>query len=183
MRIPAYSIVAGLVLAGIIHISIVFLIPVLASQDAWSKLTTAGPKWQFTRLNNAEKADNNLLSSTDPLFQIAACRFSLGESPLLIRASGKLPFWSVAIFDRLGKNVHSFNDRTAIDQQLNLLIVNPVQMSILRQDPPAAIEQAVIVETQISKGFVLIRALQPDPSWAPAVDAFLGNAACEKFSF
>jgi uncharacterized membrane protein len=183
MRFPVYSVVAGLILAGIIHISIIFLIPLQASQDAWSKLATTGPKWQFRRLNQAGKSSESLLLATDPLFQTAACRFSLGDSPLVIRASGQLPFWSVAVFDRLGKNIHSFNDRTAIDQQLNLLIVNPVQMSILRQDPPASIEQAVIIETQIKKGFVLIRALQPDISWAPAIDRFLDEAACEKFSY
>jgi uncharacterized membrane protein len=182
MKFPLYSIVAGVVLAGIIHISIILLIPVFASQDAWSKLTSTGPEWQFTRLNNAGKTGKNLLSSTDPLFEIAACRFSLNKSPLLVRAFGRIPFWSVAVFDRFGKNVYSFNDRTAIDRQLNLLIVSPVQMSVLRQDPPASIEQSIIVETRISQGFILIRALQPDPSWVPAVDSFLGGAVCEKFS-
>ena len=181
MKSSALSIIAGLILAGIIHISIVLMIPAFASQDAWSKLTSTGEEWHFTRLNNANKNGANLLSSTDPLFQTAACRFSLSETPLLVRAFGDLPFWSVAVFNRHGKIIYSFNDRTAIDQQLNLLIVNPVQMAVLRQDPPASIEQSIIVKTSIDKGFVLIRALQPDPSWVPAVNNFLGEAACEKF--
>lgn len=182
MRFPFYQIIAGLVLAGIIHITIILLIPSLATQDAWSKLVAAGSPWRITRLNEAGKNGSSLLSGTDPSFQTASCRFSLTDSPVVIRASGDLPFWSVAVFDRLGKNVYSFNDRTAIDQKLNLLILNSVQMSVLREDPPATIEQSIVVETQINEGFVLIRALQPDDSWGPAVDAFFGAAICKKFA-
>ncbi len=183
MKIPIYQIVSGILLAGIIHISIILLIPTLASQDAWSKLVLLGPQWQFTRLNNAGENGSGVLAATDPLFQTSSCRFSLAEGPALIETTGILPFWSVAVFDRYGKNVYSFNDRTAIEQQLNLLILNSVQMSILREDPPASVEQSIVVETQINEGFVLVRALQPDSSWVPAIDAFLGNASCKKFSF
>ena len=183
MRLPIYQIISGILLAGIIHITIILLIPTLASQDAWSKLVAIGPQWHFTRLNNADENGSGVLAGTDPMFQTSACRFSLAESPVFIETTGNLPFWSVAVFDRYGKNVYSFNDRTAIDQQLNLLILNSVQMSILREDPPASVEQSIVVETQINEGFVLVRALQPDNSWAPAIDAFLDNASCKKFKF
>lgn len=183
MRLPIYQIISGILLAGIIHITIILLIPTLASQDAWSKLVSIGPQWHFTRLNNARENGSSVLAGTDPLFQTSACRFSLAEGPALIETTGNLPFWSVAVFDRYGKNVYSFNDRTAIDQQLNLLILNSVQMSILREDPPASVEQSIVVETQINEGFVLVRALQPDNSWVPAIDTFLGNASCKKFIF
>lgn len=183
MKIPFYQIISGLLLAGIIHISIILLIPSLASQDAWSKLVSIGPQWKFNRLNNAGENKSSLLTATDPLFQLASCRFSLAEGPAHIQTNGHLPFWSVAVFDRYGKNVYSFNDRTTIDQQLNLLILNSVQMSILREDPPAAVEQSIVVEAQIDEGFVLVRALQPDNSWDPAIDSFLSSAKCEKFVF
>ena len=183
MRFPVYQLIAGIILAGIIHITIVLLIPSLASKDAWSKLVTAGPQWQITRLNHTGNGKSSLLAAIEPQFQTASCRFSLQESPVFIRADGDLPFWSVAVFDRYGDNVYSFNDRTAIDQQLNLLILNSLQMSVLREDPPAAVEQSIVVETPITEGFVLVRALQPDPSWASAVDKFFSDAACEKFTF
>ncbi len=183
MRFPVYPIISGLVLAGIVHISIILLIPTLASQDAWSKLVATGPQWNFSRLNQKGGNNSSLLSATDPLFELASCRFTLSEGPVLIKSAGRLPFWSVAVFDRFGKNVYSFNDRTTIDQQLNLLILNPVQMSILREDPPASVDQSIVVEAQIDEGFILIRALQPDDSWIPAIDDFLNNASCERFSF
>ncbi len=183
MRFPIYPVIAGLILAGIIHIIIVLLIPSLASKDAWSKLVTAGPQWQFTRLNHNNNDGSSLLTAIDPQFQTASCRFSLQDNPVFIRADGDLPFWSVAVFDRFGDNVYSFNDRTAIDQKLNLLILNSLQMSVLREDPPATVEQSIVVETQITEGFVLVRALQPDPTWATAVNKFFDKAVCEKFAF
>ena len=183
MKLLIYQIISGILLAGIIHISVILLIPNLASQDAWSKLVSIGSPWHFTRLNNVGKDGSGVLAETDPLFQTSSCRFSLAEGPALIQTTGNLPFWSVAIFDRYGKNVYSFNDRTAIDQQLNLLILNSVQMSILREDPPASVEQSIVVETQINEGVVLVRALQPDNSWAPAINTFLDNASCQKFIF
>ncbi len=181
MKPPLVSIAAGLVLAGIIHISIILLVPNFASQDAWTKLKSAGPEWQFSRLNSAGQKNSNLLSSIDPLFQISACRYSLTNSALQIEAFGDLPFWSVAIFDRFGKNIYSFNNRTAIDRKLNLLVVSPVQMSLLRQDLPDLIKKAIVVESNADAGFVLIRALQADPTWETIVDNFLGEAKCERF--
>ncbi len=180
MKIPLVSIAAGLILAGIIHISVILLVPIFASQDAWSKLKSAGPEWQFSKLNSAGEKRSNLLFSTDPLFQISACRYSLTDSSLRIGAFGDLPFWSVAVFDRFGKNIYSFNNRIAIGQKLNLLVVSPVQMSLLRQDPPDLVKNAIIVESDADAGFVLIRALQADPTWEAIVDNFLGEAKCER---
>ena len=182
MKVPVISIVAGLVMAGIVHIAVILLVPVLASQDAWSKLLVTGPEWQFARLNSSKSAHANLLSEIDPLFQISACRYSLSSGSLRVRSNGNLPYWSVAVFDRYGGIIYSFNNRTAIDQKLNLLVVTPLQMSQLRQNPPESIEQAIVVEADINRGFVLIRALQSDLTWAPAVDNFLGEASCENLA-
>lgn len=175
-----YHLLIGLILAGIVHISIVLMIPNFATRNAWSNLVDTGAAWQFVRLNREKRPADRLLASTDPQFQIAVCRFDLSQSPLLIRTSGILLFWSVAVFDQFGNNVYSLNDRTAIDQQLNLLVVNSVQMADLRQAPSTTVEQSIIFEATTDRGFVLVRALQPDPSWAPEVDRFLGQASCEK---
>ncbi len=170
-------------MAGIVHISVILLVPALASQDAWSKLIKAGPMWQFVRVNSNALTRDSQLSAVDPLFQIAACRYSLESGSLSIRAYGDLPFWSVAVFDRYGEIIYSFNNRTAINRDINLLVVSPLQMLFLRQNPPESIEQAIIVETDIDQGFILIRVLQSDPSWVPAVDNFLGEASCENLEF
>ena len=178
-----YLTVVGLVLGGVIHILTVLLIPSYASKDAWATLASQGKAWETFVVSLPGADSETKLASTDPSFGIAACRFNLGESPLMVRTEGFLPFWSVALFDRQGRNSYSFNDRTAIERKLFLLVVNPVQMAQLRRNPPEEAERAVLVESDIQEGFVLIRAFQDMPSRAEAVREFLSKTSCEKYVF
>ena len=104
------------------------------------------------------------LASLDPRMLQAVCRFSLGRGPVRIQASFADDFWSVAVFDRRGRNIYSLNDRSAERARLDLAILTPVQMAQLRQDPPASLETAIVQELPIDVGFVLLRAFVPDNS-------------------
>lgn len=182
MRRLVYAGVVGLVLAGIVHILIVLLIPSYADKDAWAKLEQRGDPWQFAIVSEPNRLSSDL-PNVDPAFGIAACRFDLSEAPLRVSAQGDLPFWSVAIFDRKGRNIYSFNDRTAIDRQLLLLVVEPVQMAQIRKNPPTETDRAVLFESTATRGFVLIRALQNNDTWRESVESFLKSAQCEKAEF
>ena len=168
------------VLAGIVHILIIFLIPSFAADDAWSKLADAAEPWEFSVVSEPGSQES-FLPLVDPAFGTAACRYDLDEAPVRVSATGRLPFWSVAVFDRKGRNIYSFNDRSAVEQELSLIVVNPVQIARFRKNPPAGYEEAILVETTSSQGFVLIRALQESQSWASIVMKFLSDAKCEAF--
>ena len=180
MKRSIYVLALAFVLAGIVHILIILLIPNYAAKDAWTKLDEVAGPWKFSIVAQPG-GRNETLPLVDPAFGTAACRYDLSEAPLLVTAEGHLPFWSIAIFDRQGRNIYSFNDRTAIGRQLSLLVVNPVQLAQIRKNPPPESDKAVMVETSISQGFVLIRALQEDRSWTPTVQQFLSNAKCERY--
>lgn len=177
-----YLAAVTLLVAGIVHILIVMLIPSYAAKDAWAKLGSADNFWKFAPVSSAGQKDTTL-PLLDPAFSVSACRFDLNEAPLKVQANGNLAFWSVAIFDRLGRNIYSFNDRTAIEGQLSLLVVNAVQMARLRKDQSDELKESVLVEAGQGEGFVLIRALRPDSSWAPLIDAYLKDAACDRYEF
>ncbi len=183
MRRLAYLGSLTLVFAGIMHILIILLIPSYAAQDAWTKLEERGELWRFSTVALPGGANTSKLPSIDPAFGIAACRFDLSEAPLIVETSGDLPFWSVAIFDRKGRNIYSFNDRTAIERRLSLIVVDPVQMAQLRKNPSEDTERAVLIEADVKQGFILIRALQQDQSWAPVVRQFLSDATCQRYEF
>ena len=182
MRSAIYSIIAGIVIAGIVHIVIILAIPIYATHDAWGQLETKDEMWKFTSVTGNGISKPDLLPLIDPHFRVVACRFSLKDSAVRIRTTGDLPFWSVAVFDRFGKNVYSFNDRTAVDRILDLVVVNPAQMAVIRQELPDSLEKSVLVEAEIDRGFVLIRALSPDDSWKARLDGFLSSATCQRFS-
>ena len=172
--------VLGLVLAGIVHLLVVLLMPRLAQDDAWAKLSDRSEMWSMLRLATAGEP-GAVLPETDPALSVAGCRFDLRQSPLAVTSRGLVPFWSVSILDRRGRNVYSFNDRTAVDRELTLLVVDPVQMATLRKNPPEDSERAVLIEAPIDEGIVLIRVLQPDPSWRERTETFLGSTRCAKY--
>ncbi len=167
------------VIAGLTHLVSLLAIPAFAERDAWAKLSSAGQSWSFTRISSPQQTERPV-TGLDPSLHVAACRFDLREGAVRVTADGKLPFWSVSIFDRRGRNVYSFNDRTAVDRQLFLVVVDPVQMAQLRTASTDSIEQAVLIEAPIEEGFVLIRALEHDPSWQGRLDAFFNSARCER---
>jgi uncharacterized membrane protein len=108
----------------------------------------------------------------------AVCRFSLEDGPLRVQANFPDDFWSVAVFDRRGRNVYSLNDRATQGSNLDLAILTSVQMAQLRQNPPASLDTAIVLELPIQAGFVLLRAFVADDSVKPAALAALAGARC-----
>ena len=180
MKRAIYTIAVMLVVASIVHIAVVLLIPSYASQDAWSKLSNTAGKRSFNIIARPEQGAA-ALPQLDPALGVSACLFDLNEGPIRVEAEGDLPFWSVAVFDRRGQNIYSFNDRTAIERRLLMAVVSPTQRALLRKNPMEELEQAIIVEADAAEGFILLRALQSNQSWTPRIERFLSNATCEKF--
>ena len=177
MRRTLFFVLGGVLLGGIIHIVVVFLVPLFASQDAWAEMRRFGRDGQFHILPTPQ-AGSEPLTSLDPRMVYAVCRFSLADGPVRIRASLPDDFWSVAIFDRRGRNVYSLNDRSAERSQLDLAVLTPVEMAQLRQDPPASLETSIVVEVPIEVGFALLRVFVADESLFPAAIAALQTADC-----
>ncbi len=167
----------GLLLGGIIHVAIVFLVPLYAANDAWAQMRQFGRDGQFHLLPLPE-AGAEPLASLDPRMVQAVCRFSLADGPLRVQVTLPDEFWSVAVFDRRGRNVYSLNDRAADRSGIDLVVLTSVQMAQLRQNPPASLETAIVLELPIDEGLVLLRAFVPDDSTLPEAKAALSGASC-----
>jgi uncharacterized membrane protein len=167
----------GLLLGGIIHIAVVFMVPYYADGDAWAQLDRFSADDRFQVLSMSEPGAEPL-SSLDPRMLHAVCRFSLGASPIRITATLPDHYWSVAIFDRRGRNVYSLNDRSADRTKLDLAVITPVQMAQLRQEPPEVLDTAIVVEIPISEGFALLRVFVPDDTELGEATTALRTAAC-----
>lgn len=177
VRRTIFSIIGGLLLAGIIHIGVVFMVPYYAVQDAWGRVERLGRAGQFHRIASSE-AGAEPLPMLDPAMLHAVCRFSTEDGPVRISATLPDEFWSVAIFDRRGRNIYSLNNRSVEHTQLDLAILTPVQMAQLRQDPPESLETAVVVEVDLDQGFVLLRLLVPDETQMAQSVAAMETADC-----
>ena len=170
-------VLGGILLGGVIHIAIVFLVPYYASRDAWALMQQFGPDGAFHVLP-VPQAGAEPLASLDPRMLQAVCRFSLADGPVRVRAAFPDEFWSVAVFDRRGRNVYSLNDRSAEQSRLDLAILTPLQMAQLRQDPPQSLETAIVLEVSINVGFALLRAFVPDESLLASATASMTAADC-----
>jgi uncharacterized membrane protein len=177
MRSLLRALVLGLIGAGIVHIAVLLLVPAFTERDAWSRLAMTADLYVMTPLK-AEKGGPPVVKSVDPLFEAIACRFDLDEGMVRVAASGHVPFWSVAVYDRNGHNVYSFSDRSAEKAVLDAIVLTPAQMVAVRKELPADLTGAVFVETATKQGIAVVRAFVPDESWRPGVKRFLDQAAC-----
>ncbi len=71
-------VVGGMLLGGIIHIAIVFLVPYYAGNDAWAQMGRFGRDGEFHALPIPE-AGAEPIASLDPRMVQAVCRFNLDQ--------------------------------------------------------------------------------------------------------
>ncbi|ODT27424.1 MAG: DUF1254 domain-containing protein [Kaistia sp. SCN 65-12] len=169
MRRLLHVVLLGLLGAGIVHIVVLMLVPEFSERDAWSRLAMASDLYKMTRLD-AEAGGAPV---------VAACRFDLTDGLVRIKAAGRVPFWSVSVYDRNGHNIYSFNDRNANSGTLDAVVLTPAQMIEVRKDLPEDLQGAIFVEAPIDEGIFVIRAFVPDESWKPIVSRFLSQSSCE----
>lgn len=170
------ALVTGLVGAAALHILVLFLTPSWSERNAWARFAERGDLFDVVALTEAANGLPPLLAD-DPLMRAVGCRFDLTDGPARISAPGGVGFWSLSVFDRRGLNLFSINDKTA-DAALDIVLASPFQALELRKDQAAEQAASIVVETPSNDGIVVLRAFQPDWTWAAAVDAFLGEASC-----
>lgn len=170
---------SGLFLGGIIHIFIVMAIPTYVPDVAFERIgRLAAGQEGFIHLPPIS-AGNEPLPMLDPAMTHAACRYRLEDGPIRLEASIVSPFWSFALFNRRGETIYSFNDRTSGTGRLTMLVLTPQQLSVLRERPPADLEEMIVIETEENEGFALLRAFVPDEKQRGAVETSLQQAVCK----
>lgn len=173
-----HALVLGLVGAGMVHIAVLLLLPSFSGDNVWSRITAATDPYEPVRLDRPGVAGLSV-SNPDPLFRIVGCRFDLADGIARIRANGKVPYWSVSIYDRTGANVYSFNDRSSATGTLDFVVLTPAQTGEIRKEVPDELEDSNFIETDIAEGIAVIRAFAPDQTWTPAVGAFVDTMTCQ----
>lgn len=186
MRSLLFSIVTGLIGAVVLHIVIIFSVPYFATGDAWSRLSAIAPNTAFQpiptvgadALTTASTPDAPDTAPYEPI-RTVVCRFDLAAAPVRLTATGDVPFWSLAVFDRRSNELFSMNDNTAEGARLDVALARPLQMLSLREETPQTLSQSILVETASDTGYVVLRTVVPSASWVPAADAFIQSARCE----
>ncbi len=169
----------ALMLAGVIHLSLVLALPLLAADELWQKMGLFGPNGRFNTLTPAQ-AEALPLRFSDPMMVYAVCRFDLSAGPVRISAVLDSRYWSLAIYSRSGDNVYSINNRTAGGASLDITLTSPTLQAVsqelfdsLEDDRRLAIEPADPL------GFAILRSFVAAPSLRRSIENNMRGALCE----
>lgn len=182
------ALVIGLVGAAIVHISVVLLVPVVAENDAWARLSRLGDVFQTVRIENTQPASGAADGRTpefpflDPAFMTVACRFSLADGPARLFATEETDFWSASIYGSNGDNLYSISERVALDGRLQLFVGSEEQLALARAEGSEPDPDSIPVTLPLTDGFLIVRALVPTESERPYVDRFMRSITCRPAS-
>ncbi|WP_274424889.1 DUF1254 domain-containing protein [Chelativorans sp. YIM 93263] len=172
-----FAIALGLVGAGIVHILILFMLPVHSVQDAWSRISPVAAPFETVQLSESPSADN-LPAPDNPFLEAAACRFDLSDGAVRVQAEGQMPFWSLSIFNRMGNNVFSINDDASHERALDFVLTATDDGQQAREIANDLLEESIVVEGVPEEGIALVRVFVPDETWSNLARDFLRSLDC-----
>src|ERR1700712_3824405 len=174
-----FAVLTGLFGAALLHLVIILSLPHYSDRDAYTRVEDEGEENHFYIL--ADKDDDAGLSNGDPYLRTAVCAFDISDQPIRLAASGKVPFWSLSVYDKGSNEVFSMSDRTSVGGVLDVLVASPLQLTGIRKALPATLAQSILVEMPRAEGYVVLRTMAPQRSFDDAARGFLSEAGCDAF--
>jgi len=180
-----YATLVGLVGAAVVHLIIVFMLPLVSANTPWNRLvgqTEENRPYRLpTRMDDA--AFGNGVHGPDPFFETIVCRYDLDNGAVHLRSTRRVPMWTVNLYDSLGTGFFSANDRLAAGQRLDLAVLNASQLRFVRQSTPAELTGAIIAPAGDPHGFAVVRVFVPDETWTGISARFADALECRTLDF
>ncbi len=170
-------IVGGMLLGGIVHLATVLVLPRMATQDAFARLTARTPVNVVTPLPTPAP-DNAVMPFMDPAFVAAACRYDLTSGAMKLAVPISAAYTSVSFYSRYGISYYAINDRAAGRRVIELDLMTPAQRAELPEDEDITAADRLIVESPTATGVIVMRALAPEPGLMPMAQRALSGARC-----
>jgi uncharacterized membrane protein len=173
----ALWLLGALLLAGIVHLATVLVLPRMATQDAYARLSAITPVNAVVPVPTPtpEKA---IMPFMDPAFEVSICRYDLSSGPLKFSVPISQAYTSVSFYTRSDVAYYAINDRAAGRRVIELDLMTAAQRSELPENEEIAAADRLIVTSPTSTGLIVIRALAAEPGWVPLVRGVLAAAQC-----
>ncbi|QPF87075.1 DUF1254 domain-containing protein [Bradyrhizobium genosp. L] len=172
------TIVAGVLLGGVVHLVSVLALPRIASQDAYSRLTPMTKLNSVTPLPLADPS-NSPLPLMDPAFAMAICRYDLGSGPIKLTVPVSQAYTSVSFYTRNEVAYYAINDRSAGKKVIELDLMTEAQHNDLPEDEEVTAADRLIIDSPTTTGLILLKALAAEPGLMPQAQASLAAATCK----
>ena len=172
-----FTIIAGILLGGVVHLVSVLALPRIATQDAYSRLAPITKLNAVTELPAAEPG-NTLMPYLDPALAVAVCRYDLSGGPLKLTVPVSQAYTSVSFYTRNELAYYAINDRSAGKKVIELDLMTEAQHSDLPEDEEVTSADRLIIDSPSSTGLIVIKALAPEPGLMPTAQTALTAAKC-----
>jgi uncharacterized membrane protein len=174
----ALWLLGGILLGGIVHLTTVLMLPRIAKQDAYSRLTPIAPVNKVVPLP-APTPDTAVMPFMDPAFAMAVCRYDLANAPIKLSVPISQAYTSVSFYTRSDIAYYAINDRAAGRRVIELDLMTPDQHNDLPDNEEITAADRLIVESPTNTGLIIIKALAPEPGLLPAAQRMLASARCQ----
>jgi uncharacterized membrane protein len=172
-----FTIIAGVLLGGVVHLVSVLALPRIATQDAYSRLTP------MTRLNTVTPLaladpNNAPMPFMDPAFAVAICRYDLSGGALKLTVPVSQAYTSVSFYTRNEVAYYAINDRSAGRKVIELDLMTVEQHGQLPEDEEVTAADRLIIDSPTTTGLIVLKALAAEPGLMPQAQASLAASRC-----
>jgi len=169
--------VGALLLGGIVHLATVLLLPRMATQDAYARVSAIAPVNAVIPMPQPtpEKA---VMPFMDPAFAVSVCRYDLSRGPLKFSVPISQAYTSVSFYTSSDVAYYAINDRAAGRRVIELDLMTARQRAELPENEDITAADRLIVASPTTAGLIMIRALVPETSGVPAARNALAAAQC-----
>src|SRR6201985_2400858 len=173
-----FTIIAGVVLGGIVHLVSVLALPRIATQDAYSRLAPITKLNAVTALPLPDPSAAPL-PFMDPAFAVAICRYDLSGGPIKLTVPVSQAYTSVSFYTRNELAYYAINDRSAGRKVIELDLMTEAQHADLPEDEDITAADRLIIDSPGTTGLILLKALAPEPSLMAQAQAALAASTCK----
>lgn len=158
--VAALTLLAILLVAGVVHIASLLMVPRVAPDDAFARISAATPEGSVSVLPPGG-SPGAALPDRDPSLASAVCRYDLGRGPLRVSAAlGGEAFVALTLHARSGVAFYGLNDRAGNEGRLELVVMTARQFDDAQAKDAADVPvRDVRVVAPQREGFVLFDVL------------------------
>jgi len=167
----------AVLLGGIVHLATVLLLPNLATQDAYARVSAIAPVNAVVPLP-PPTPETAIMPFMDPAFAVSVCRYDLSRGALKFTVPISQAYTSVSFYTRGDVAYYAINDRAAGRRVIELDLMTVVQRADLPENEDITRADRLIVTSPTTRGLIVIRALTPEAGWTPAARNALAAARC-----
>jgi uncharacterized membrane protein len=173
-----FTIIAGVLLGGVVHLVSVLALPRIATQDAYSRLAPMTKLNAVTPLPLADP-NNAPMPFMDPAFATAICRYDLSGGSIKLEVPVSQAYTSVSFYTRNEVAYYAINDRSAGRKVIELDLMTEAQHADLPEDEDVTAADRLIIDSPTATGLIVLKALAAEPGLMPQAQTTLAASTCK----